>query len=173
MAIVILVLLAPFVVGWVKILQKAGYSGWWILLGLVPVVGLVMFLVFAFGKWPALEARRASAPVLPPYPGHSPPTSYEWQPGQGSGPYWPSWVPSGTPEQGSVQPAATWPTPAGSAGEQGSAGTPPPAGMRPSATWQPGTSPPDGPDPARDAPPWPVRGGLACDDEIVLRAPRR
>jgi hypothetical protein len=41
------------VIAWVKILNKAGYSGWWVLIGLVPFVNLVMFLVFAFSDWPS------------------------------------------------------------------------------------------------------------------------
>ena len=59
------------IVAWVKILNKAGYSGWWILIALVPLVNLVMFLVFAFSDWPIhQEVRRlrsmpASGSVLP------------------------------------------------------------------------------------------------------------
>ena len=40
---------------YVRIIQKAGYSGWWVLVGLVPVLNLVMFLVFAFSRWPVLR----------------------------------------------------------------------------------------------------------------------
>ena len=36
----------------VRIIQRAGYSGWWILIGLVPIVGIVMYFVFAFKEWP-------------------------------------------------------------------------------------------------------------------------
>ena len=36
----------------VRILQKAGYSGWSLLWYLVPIVGIVMFFVFAFSEWP-------------------------------------------------------------------------------------------------------------------------
>jgi hypothetical protein len=36
----------------VRIIRRAGYSGWWILIALVPVVNVVMFLVFAFKEWP-------------------------------------------------------------------------------------------------------------------------
>ncbi|MBD7920248.1 DUF805 domain-containing protein [Cellulomonas sp. Sa3CUA2] len=42
-------------VAYVRIIQKAGYSGWWVLVGLVPVLNLVMFLVFAFSTWPVLK----------------------------------------------------------------------------------------------------------------------
>jgi uncharacterized membrane protein YhaH (DUF805 family) len=40
---------------YVRVIQKAGYSGWWVLIGLVPVVNIVMFLVFAFSRWPVLR----------------------------------------------------------------------------------------------------------------------
>jgi len=47
-----------FIVGWVKILGKAGYSGWWVLIGVVPIANLVMFLVFAFSEWPIVREVR-------------------------------------------------------------------------------------------------------------------
>lgn len=70
---VFLVLLAIYaavavvtIVAWVKILSKAGYSGWWVLIGLVPVANVVMFLVFAFSDWPILQiARGQRAPNHP------------------------------------------------------------------------------------------------------------
>lgn len=45
----------------VKIISKAGYSGWWILIAFVPAVNVVMFFVFAFSEWPIL---RQSRPAL-------------------------------------------------------------------------------------------------------------
>ncbi|HXW82096.1 MAG TPA: hypothetical protein VEJ84_21545 [Acidimicrobiales bacterium] len=45
------------VVGWARILRKAGYSPWWLLVGFVPVLNVIMFLVFAFSPWPALQNR--------------------------------------------------------------------------------------------------------------------
>ena len=39
----------------VKILHKAGYSGWWCLMVFVPLVNIVMFWVFAFADWPSLR----------------------------------------------------------------------------------------------------------------------
>ncbi len=41
-----------FFIAYIRIIQKAGWSGWWILIGLVPVVNVVMFLVFAYSRWP-------------------------------------------------------------------------------------------------------------------------
>jgi uncharacterized membrane protein YhaH (DUF805 family) len=35
-----------------QILHRTGYSRWLALLLLVPVVGVVMFWIFAFGEWP-------------------------------------------------------------------------------------------------------------------------
>lgn len=38
-----------------RILEKAGFNGWWTLVLLIPVVNLVMIWIFAFARWPALE----------------------------------------------------------------------------------------------------------------------
>jgi hypothetical protein len=48
------------IVAWVKIISKAGYSGWWVLIGFVPLVGAIMFLVFAFSKWPVQQRLEAA-----------------------------------------------------------------------------------------------------------------
>jgi len=53
--------LAVFLVPAVMILRKAGYSGWWCLLGFVPIVNIVMFWVFAFAEWPSLRQPQAYA----------------------------------------------------------------------------------------------------------------
>jgi uncharacterized membrane protein YhaH (DUF805 family) len=54
------------IVATVKILSKAGYSGWWVLIGLVPIANVVMFVVFAFSDWPALRGRATS--IEPSWP---------------------------------------------------------------------------------------------------------
>jgi hypothetical protein len=62
---VYVVLVVVFFVAYIRIIQKAGYSGWWILLGFVPIVNVVMFLVFAFSRWPVqrdLDAARTGQP---------------------------------------------------------------------------------------------------------------
>jgi hypothetical protein len=62
-AVVLVVYLAIAVLGivaTVKIVTKAGYSGWYVLLWLVPIVGFVFFLVFAFSDWPVLQRLRAA-----------------------------------------------------------------------------------------------------------------
>ena len=35
-----------------RILNKAGYSGWWSLIMLIPIVNIVFLWIFAFSKWP-------------------------------------------------------------------------------------------------------------------------
>jgi len=47
-------------VGYVFILRKAGYSGWLVLLGLIPVVNVVLFFVFAFSEWPVVKELKAT-----------------------------------------------------------------------------------------------------------------
>lgn len=57
-----LVLLIAMVAGAWKGLEKAGFSGAWSLLLLVPVLNLVMLWVFAFVSWPIEDpAARAIA----------------------------------------------------------------------------------------------------------------
>ena len=40
-----------------KVLQRTGFSTWWMLLFLVPVINVVGMWIFAFGKWP-IDKRR-------------------------------------------------------------------------------------------------------------------
>jgi hypothetical protein len=56
---VYIAILVVFLIAYIRIIQKAGYSGWWILIGFVPIVNVVMFLVFAFSRWPVLQERDA------------------------------------------------------------------------------------------------------------------
>lgn len=76
------------IVAWCRILNKAGYSAWWVLIALVPLVNVVMFFVFAFSDWPALaNAKRSShygGGGYDPYggPGYGP-----LSPGPGGSPY--------------------------------------------------------------------------------------
>jgi hypothetical protein len=48
-----------FLIAYIRIIQKAGYSGWWVLVAIVPILNVVMFLVFAFSRWPVLRERDA------------------------------------------------------------------------------------------------------------------
>ena len=52
----ILILFAFLVWVHVRILHKAGYSGWWVLLLFLPVVNVIMIWVFAFAEWPSLKS---------------------------------------------------------------------------------------------------------------------
>jgi len=51
--IIILVLLAIPVVIFGPVFKKAGFSRWWSLLLIVPLINLIMVWVFAFMAWPA------------------------------------------------------------------------------------------------------------------------
>ena len=55
-----LVILFLAIYPYIRILQKAGYSGWWILLGFIPLVNLVILWVFALSDWPALRNHRGT-----------------------------------------------------------------------------------------------------------------
>jgi uncharacterized membrane protein YhaH (DUF805 family) len=35
-----------------RIMRRTGYSGWWSLLVLIPLVNLIGLWVFAFARWP-------------------------------------------------------------------------------------------------------------------------
>ena len=56
------------VVATVKILNKAGYSGWWVLIMLVPLVNMAMYIRFAFADWPVIQAARRAQQTVPYYP---------------------------------------------------------------------------------------------------------
>ena len=84
---VLLTVYAVFILffGWmyVRIIRKAGYSGWWVLMALVPIGNLVMLGFFAFKEWPIrreLEYLRgyAAATGLPGYAPQSPPPGPPW-----------------------------------------------------------------------------------------------
>ena len=55
---IVVFFLATALVGiwaWVRVLRNTGFSGWWGLVGLIPVVNLVMLWVFAYAAWPRLD----------------------------------------------------------------------------------------------------------------------
>ena len=41
------------VVAVVRIVQRAGYSGWWVLIMFVPILNMLALWYFGFGPWPA------------------------------------------------------------------------------------------------------------------------
>jgi uncharacterized membrane protein YhaH (DUF805 family) len=47
-----ILLVLPTIALFALVVRKAGYSGWWVLLGLIPLVGVIMLWVFAFSRWP-------------------------------------------------------------------------------------------------------------------------
>jgi hypothetical protein len=53
--IVLLIVMFLILFPLIKILQKAGYSGWWVLLWFLPIGNLVALWIFAFADWPALR----------------------------------------------------------------------------------------------------------------------
>jgi uncharacterized membrane protein len=58
MAVVGLVLIVwAFVAVFGRILNRAGYSRWWLLTVVVPVLNLIMLWVFAFASWPVTRPR--------------------------------------------------------------------------------------------------------------------
>jgi hypothetical protein len=44
-----------------RIVNRAGYSRWWLLTLAVPLLNLIMLWVFAFADWPVASARRPAA----------------------------------------------------------------------------------------------------------------
>jgi uncharacterized membrane protein YhaH (DUF805 family) len=60
--VVLAFIVLAFVINW-KIVSKAGYNGALSLLALIPLVGFIMMVVFAFSKWPIeqqLESTKGS-----------------------------------------------------------------------------------------------------------------
>jgi len=55
--LVIALLIWAFVVVFGRILNRAGYSRWWLLTMFVPILNLIMLWVFAFADWPVSKSR--------------------------------------------------------------------------------------------------------------------
>jgi uncharacterized membrane protein YhaH (DUF805 family) len=76
-AIAVFYLVVILFFGWlyVRIIRRAGYSGWWVLMALVPIGNLVMLCLFAFKEWPVhreLNYLRGYA-AYTGLPGYAPP----------------------------------------------------------------------------------------------------
>lgn len=54
--IVVIIILPVWFVA--KILNKAGFSGWFSLLSLVPFLNIIALWVFAFVDWPNVDRRK-------------------------------------------------------------------------------------------------------------------
>jgi energy-coupling factor transporter transmembrane protein EcfT len=92
------------IVAAVKVVSKAGYSGWWVLIGFVPLVGTIFVLVFAFSTWPVTRELEMLKVQLARTGGYGRPGGYGGMsdPGRpGPGPF------------GPMAPAPTAPEPAG------------------------------------------------------------
>lgn len=87
-AVFAILMVALMVFGYWKVLEKAGYSGAWSLLLLVPglngIASLGILLFLAFSEWPALRRPAVGSYSPPPYippPTYGPPVAPAPQPG--------------------------------------------------------------------------------------------
>lgn len=69
---VYVVLLAFFIWCYAGVIRRAGYSGWWALMGFVPIGNLIMLGIFAVEEWPIRREleylrRHATMTGLPGY----------------------------------------------------------------------------------------------------------
>jgi hypothetical protein len=51
--IVVFVYVLVLIVPVAKILKKAGFSGWWSIVALIPGVNIIFLWIFALVKWPS------------------------------------------------------------------------------------------------------------------------
>ncbi len=144
-----LIFLVVAIVAAVKILPKAGYSAWFALLLLIPLVGFVMILVFAFADWPIDKELR-----------HYRQGGY--RPGQGGYPEppWPGQASPGYESGGPHSRPDGWPPPPGGLAPPAPSGsTPPwpggPMPLPPSGSTPPWPGGPMPPPPSGSTPPWP------------------
>ena len=82
---VYLAILVVSILAAVKVVTKAGYSGWWVLITFVPLVGMVFVLVFAFSTWPVtreVQLLRAQLAEFRGYGGHRGAASVGTRPGR-------------------------------------------------------------------------------------------
>jgi len=55
--IIVFLLIFPNLM-FISAIRKAGFSPWWVLPSIIPLVGLVLLWVWAYSRWPAEEGRR-------------------------------------------------------------------------------------------------------------------
>jgi len=55
--LVVALLIWAFVAVFGRILNRAGYSRWWLLTMVVPLLNVIMLWVFAFANWPGSNRR--------------------------------------------------------------------------------------------------------------------
>jgi hypothetical protein len=73
LGLVYLAILVVMVIAYAKIIGKAGYNPWWVLMMFVPIGNIIVFLMFAFSEWPIQRRLReleqsAGYGALPPSP---------------------------------------------------------------------------------------------------------
>lgn len=51
-----------WLVAWAHIFKKAGYSGAMCILLIIPIINAIVFLWFAFSRWPVQEKIREAGP---------------------------------------------------------------------------------------------------------------
>ena len=90
-----LAIFVVMIVAYVKIISKAGYSGWWVLIGIVPFVNIVFFLVFAFSEWPVLKEVRLLRQQAAGGSPYGRPGGYGTAAGGGPSPYAAAPIPAG------------------------------------------------------------------------------
>ncbi|CAE6969671.1 hypothetical protein [Paraburkholderia domus] len=56
--LIVLLVIAFYLFPLTRILKKAGFSGWFCLLAVVPLVNLLAFWAFAFIEWPVERRSR-------------------------------------------------------------------------------------------------------------------
>jgi uncharacterized membrane protein YhaH (DUF805 family) len=49
------IILAVLLIPVARVLRRAGFSGYWCVLSVIPLVGLIGLWVFAFIPWPAIN----------------------------------------------------------------------------------------------------------------------
>ena len=57
LTLIVLCLLIFFIWLKVRILHKAGYSGWWAITFYIPLLNIIMIWVFAYAEWPSLQKK--------------------------------------------------------------------------------------------------------------------
>ncbi|MGO8871109.1 MAG: DUF2510 domain-containing protein [Acidimicrobiales bacterium] len=133
----------------VKVVTKAGYSGWWVLIAFVPIVGTVLMLIFAFAEWPVTREVKMLRTQLVGVGGHGRPGAYGSRPVSG-GP--PPTGPTPAPMAASEPTAAPAPLPTFGDFIQGGSVTPKPEVPvtpaaptgQPAAGWYPAPGDPSG-----------------------------
>jgi uncharacterized membrane protein YhaH (DUF805 family) len=54
--IIVVIYLLIFLVPIAQIVHRAGFSRWWCVLSIIPLINFILLWVFAFVRWPAIAA---------------------------------------------------------------------------------------------------------------------